>query len=85
MFYKIFDFFFFFFYNQLVTARKGVGLVCAGKGLNRVIESRVIESGQNEDDVSGEDESDSDQSNIKTEKVKHTVSHSVFENGSLDL
>lgn len=51
----------------IVTARKGVGLVCADyKGSN----VRVIDSSQNEDDASTEDELDSDQSNIKTEKVK---------------
>lgn len=53
---------------DIVTARKGVGLVCADyKGAN----ARVIESGQNGDDTSVEDEIDSDQSNVKTEKVKY--------------
>lgn len=51
---------------RIVTARKGVGLVCADyKGAN----ARVVESGQNEDEISAEDEIDNDQSNIKTEKV----------------
>lgn len=54
--------------NRLVTARKGVALVCADyRGPN----VRLV--GQNEDDISYEDESDSVQSNIKTEKVKKTL------------
>lgn len=57
----------FLYHNRLVTARKGVELVCADyKGPN----AKVIKPGQNEDDTSAEDEIESDQINIKTEKVK---------------
>lgn len=55
----------------LVTARKGVGLVCADyQGSGAKI---VLDSTQNDDETSAEYEDDTDRIIVKTEKVTNAI------------